>query len=195
MLAMETFKDLPVMAFETADAWRAWLDAHHLGSQGLWLRIYKKDSGVATVTYAQALDEALCYGWIDSSKHGYDDASFLQRFSPRKARSIWSTINREHVARLTEAGKLMPAGLAAVETAKANGQWEAAYEGSAKMQVPPDLQAALDASPKARAFFEQLDRTNRYAFCFRVQQPKKPETRAKKVAWAIELLENGQKVH
>jgi uncharacterized protein YdeI (YjbR/CyaY-like superfamily) len=192
---MTTYKDLPVLAFETQEAWRAWLHDHHADSPGIWLRIYKKGSGQPTVTYAEALDEALCYGWIDSQKASNDEASFLQRFSIRKARSIWSKVNREHVARLIEAGKMQPAGLAAIETTKANGQWEAAYDAQSTAKLPEDLEAALAANPEASAFWETLNKANRYAFTFRITTAKKPETRAKRVAWAIDKLSKQEKLH
>ncbi|MNS41293.1 hypothetical protein D3C72_736430 [compost metagenome] len=192
---MDTFKDLPVMPFESADAWRAWLDAHHAESGGVWVRIHKKASGRPTVTYAEALDEALCYGWIDSTKASWDETSFLQRFSPRKARSVWSQVNRDHVARLTEAGKMRPAGQKAIDEAKADGRWDAAYAPASRMTVPDDLQAALDASPEAKAHFETLNKANRYAILYRVQAVKKAETRLKRIAWAIDLLSKRQTIH
>ena len=192
---MDTYKDQPILTFETAAAWRAWLDQHHATAGPLWLRLFKKGSGKPTVTYAEALDEALCYGWVDSQKASYDDASFLQRFSLRKPRSIWSKVNREHVARLIEAGKMRPAGLAAVEEARRNGQWEQAYDSPSQMGVPEDFQAVLDAHPEARAYFETLNKTNTYAILWRIQTAKKPETRARRIEWALDLLLKKQKVH
>lgn len=192
---MDTYKDQPVMPFVSAEAWRAWLDAHHAESGGVWLRIFKKASGQPTVTYAEALDEALCYGWIDSTKASWDETSFLQRFSPRKSRSAWSQVNRDHVARLTEAGKMRPAGQKTIDEAKADGRWDAAYEPASRATVPDDLQAALDASPEAKAHFETLNKANRYAILYRVQAVKKPETRLKRIAWAIDLLERRETIH
>ncbi|MFN3431092.1 MAG: YdeI/OmpD-associated family protein [Candidatus Sericytochromatia bacterium] len=192
---MDTYKDLPVMPFESAAAWRDWLDAHHTTSPGLWVRIYKKASRRPTVTYAEALDEALCYGWIDSTKAPLDEASFLQRFSPRKARSAWSQVNRGHVARLTEAGQMRPAGQKAVDEARADGRWDAAYAPQSRMAVPDDLQAALDAHPEAKAHFETLNKVNRYAILYRIQAVKKPETRLKRIDWAIDLLLKRETVH
>ncbi len=192
---MEEFKGLPVLAFETQAAWREWLDRHHTDSPGLWLRLYKKGSGRLIVTYAEALDEALCYGWIDSTKAAGDAESFLQRFSPRKARSIWSKVNRDHVARLVAAGRMQPAGLAAVEAAKANGQWEAAYDGARTMELPEEFVAALEANPEAKAFYESLNKTNQYAFYHRIHTARRPETRAKKVAWAVDMLLRQEKLH
>jgi uncharacterized protein YdeI (YjbR/CyaY-like superfamily) len=192
---MDTFKDLPIMAFDAAARWRDWLDGHHGRSTGIWLRIYKKGSAHPTVTYAEALDEALCYGWIDSVKYSYDSESFLQRFGPRKAKSIWSKINREHVARLIAEGRMQPAGLQAVEAAKADGRWAAAYDSFSRSTVPDDFQAALDAHPDAKAFFEGLNKTNRYAFCMRIQSAKKVETRTRRIAWAIDKLLRQEKIH
>lgn len=192
---MDAYKGLPVLAFETQAAWREWLDAHYTEASGLWLRIFKKASGYPTVTYAEALDEALCYGWIDSTKAAGDADSFLQRFSPRKPRSIWSKVNREHVARLIEAGKMQRAGLAVIEAAKANGQWEAAYDSASTMVLPEEFQAALDAHPEAKAFFGSLNKTNQYAFYHRIQTAKRPETRTKKVEWALDMLLRKEKLY
>jgi uncharacterized protein YdeI (YjbR/CyaY-like superfamily) len=189
------FKETPILAFETPAAWRAWLDAHHVDGGVVYLRLFKKASGKPTITYAEALDEALCYGWIDSTKESYDAESFLQRFSIRKARSVWSKVNREHVARLIADGKMQPAGLAAIEEAKRNGQWEKAYDSPSQSTVPEDFQAALDANPEAKAFYETLNKANRYAILYRIQAVKKPETRVKKIAWALEMLLNKETVH
>lgn len=192
---METFKDLPVIAFASQEAWRQWLDENHQTAPGVCLRIYKKDSKQPTVTYAEALDEALCYGWIDSTKYKYDDQSFLQRFSPRKPRSVWSQVNRVHVARLTDAGKIMPAGQAMIDIAKQNGQWEAAYASQSKMEIPADFQAVLDQHPEAQAHFDTLNKVNRYAILYRIQNVKKAETRLKRIQWALDILLNKEKIH
>jgi uncharacterized protein YdeI (YjbR/CyaY-like superfamily) len=185
---MELYKDLPILTFDEPQALQAWLERHHADAPGFWLRIYKKGSGKPTVTYAEALDEALCYGWIDSTKNAYDAESFLQRFTPRKARSVWSQVNRDHVARLIEAGRMQPPGLRMIEEAKRNGQWEAAYAPSSRMTVPEDLQALLEAEPETRDFFETLSKTNRYALLYRIQNVKKAETRLKRLDWAMDLL-------
>jgi len=185
---METFKDQPILAFESQAAFRDWLDRNHANAGAFWLRIYKKGSNTPTVTYAEALDEALCYGWIDSTKQAYDAESFLQRFSARKPRSVWSQVNRDHVARLIEAGKMQPPGLRVIEEAKRNGQWEKAYAPASQMTVPEDLQALLEAEPEAREFFEGLTKTNRYALLYRIQNVKKAETRLKRLDWAMDLL-------
>lgn len=185
---MEIYKDLPILAFETPEACREWLERHHADAPGFWLRIYKKGSGKPTVTYAEALDEALCYGWIDSTKNAYDAESFLQRFTPRKARSVWSQVNRDHVARLISEGRMQAAGLQVIEEAKRNGQWEKAYAPASRIEIPEDLQGRLDAEPEAKAFFETLTKTNRYALLYRIQNVKKAETRLKRLDWAMDLL-------
>ncbi|MDB5098134.1 MAG: hypothetical protein JWM80_2555 [Cyanobacteria bacterium RYN_339] len=179
---------LPILNFPDPEAFRAWLDTHHASAPGLWLKIHKKHHPLPSVTYAQALDEALCFGWIDSTKNAYDADAFLQRFSPRKPRSVWSQVNREHIKRLDAEGRMQAAGRAQVEAAKANGTWEAAYAPQSKGEVPPALQAALDAHPAARAFFDTLSKAERFAFCYRVQHPKTEAGRAKRVAWAIARL-------
>lgn len=192
-MSADTFKDEPVMAFATPAAWRAWLAEHHATHRGFWMRIHHKASGEPTVTYAEALDEALCYGWIDGQKNKDGAGSFLQRFTPRKPRSPWSQRNREHVARLEAAGRMTPAGRREVEAARADGRWEAAYAPQSTMEEPAELRAALDADPGARAFFDGLTRAQRYAFCYRITTAKRPETRAKRLAWALELIGRREK--
>jgi uncharacterized protein YdeI (YjbR/CyaY-like superfamily) len=187
--------ELPVRLFKSADAWETWLETNHAKSPGLWLRIGKAASGVQSVSYPEALDVALCYGWIDGQKKSYDETTWLQKFTPRGPRSIWSKINRQKVRALTESGRMQPAGVAAVERAKANGQWDAAYDSHRTAAVPPDLQKALDASPKAKAFFATLNSANRYAILWRVQTAKKAETRARRIEQFIEMLETGKKLH
>lgn len=188
--------DLPVLPFADADAWEAWLVAN-AAAKGVWLKIAKKDSGHATVTYAEALDIALCHGWIDGQKRGFDAAWFLQRFTPRRAKSLWSKINVGHVARLTAAGRMRDGGLREVEAAKADGRWDAAYDGGRNMEVPPELAKALSLAKnrKAKAFFETLNAANRYAVCWRVQTAKKPETKAKRVETLVAMLARGEKLH
>jgi uncharacterized protein YdeI (YjbR/CyaY-like superfamily) len=187
--------DLPILPFGSAAAWEAWLDEHHAHAAGVWLQIAKKDSGIATVTYAQALDVALCVGWIDGQRRGFDERWFLQRFTPRKARSRWSKINTEHVARLIAEGRMRPAGLAQVEAARADGRWDAAYASQANATVPPDLQAALDANPAAAAFFATLRGANRYAILYRVQDARRPETRARRIERFVAMLARGETLH
>ena len=186
--------DLPVLPFADADAWEAWLVAN-ADAKGVWLKIAKKDSGHATVTYAEALDVALCHGWIDGQKRGFDEAWFLQRFTPRRAKSLWSKINVGHVERLVAAGRMRAGGLREVEAAKADGRWDAAYDGGRNMEVPPELAQALAKNRKAKAFFDTLNAANRYAVCWRVQTAKKPETKAKRVDTLVAMLARGEKLH
>lgn len=187
--------DLPILHFETQQAWETWLARNHSSSPGAWLQFAKKGSAMRSPSYAEALDVALCYGWIDSQKKSYDESSWLQKFSPRGPKSVWSKINREKVDALIEAGRMKPAGLAAVELAKGDGRWDAAYDSQRTATVPEDLQAELDRKPKAKAFFATLDRANRYAVLWRIQTAKKPETRARKIATLVEMLERNEKIH
>ena len=160
---METKRDLPIMPFSSPDAWERWLQEHHENSRGLWVKLAKKGSGIETVSYAAALDIALCYGWIDGQKGALDGQFWLQKFTPRGPRSTWSRINRDRVAALTEQGRMKPAGLARVAEAQTDGRWDAAYESQKSATVPDDLQGALKRDPRARRFFESLDSANRYA--------------------------------
>jgi uncharacterized protein YdeI (YjbR/CyaY-like superfamily) len=187
--------ELPIKLFKTPAAWSAWLARHHARSPGLWLRLAKLNSGLTSVTYPQALDAALCYGWIDGQKKRYDEQSWLQKFTPRGPRSLWSQINRDKANALIASGRMQPAGLAAIQRAQQNGQWEAAYAGQKTMTVPDDLLAALAARPAAQAFFATLNSTNRYAILFRLQTAKKPETRARRLAQFIDLLEKQETLH
>jgi len=187
--------DTPVLSFKTPKAWATWLAKHHDQSKGLWLRLAKKGSDIPSITYPEALEVALCYGWIDGQKKGEDDQYWQQKFTPRGARSIWSKINCGKVDALIEQGLMTPAGLKAVERAKGDGRWDAAYEGQRKATVPPDLQVALDANPKAKAFFATLNSVNRYAILFRTHNAKKPETRARRIAQFVEMLAKHEKIH
>ncbi len=187
--------DLPVLVLADSSSWSDWLEQNHATSAGVWLSFAKKGSGSVSLNYAQALEIALCYGWIDGQKKAYDALAWLQRFTPRRAKSIWSKINREKALQLIEQGQMKPAGFAAIEVAKKNGQWEAAYDPQSKASVPEDLQAELDHSPTARAFFATLNSTNRYAILFRVQTAKKPETRLKLIRQLVKMLEKGQKIY
>ena len=184
-----------ISAFKTAKAFERWLASHHDKERELYLRIYKKGSGVASLTYAEALDVALCWGWIDGLKKSYDAESFLQRFSPRKAKSVWSQINREHVARLIAAGRMTPHGLSHVDAAKADGRWEAAYAGARKMALPDDLRAAIERDASALATFATLDKANLYGLAFRVENSKTPAGRAKKIADFVAMLARGETLH
>jgi uncharacterized protein YdeI (YjbR/CyaY-like superfamily) len=195
MATSKAKSELPIELFEDKHAWAAWLGQHHADSPGLWLRHAKKASGLSSVSYAEALDVALCYGWIDGQKKSYDDSSWLQKWTPRGAKSIWSKINRDKALGLIEGGQMQPAGLAAIERARQDGRWDAAYDSSSTATVPSDLQAALDGSPEAGAFFATLNSTNRYAILFRIQTAKKPETRAKRIEEFIAMLERHEKLY
>ena len=187
--------DLPVMPFATQQLWEQWLAEHHAGAHGIWIQFYKKGSGIASVTYAEALDVALCYGWIDAQLKSIDALSYKQHFTPRRPRSIWSKRNREHIARLTAEGRMKPAGMAQVEAAKADGRWEAAYDSPANLSVPDDFMAELAKYPAALAFYESLSRTNKYAVTWRIQTAKRPETREKRKQEILEMLIKGEKFY
>jgi uncharacterized protein YdeI (YjbR/CyaY-like superfamily) len=187
--------ELPVVPFESQRAWETWLAANHASARGVWLKLAKKAAGVPSVTYPEALDVALAWGWIDGQKGSFDDAWWLQKFTPRGAKSVWSKVNREKVQALVDAGKMRPAGLAAVELAKADGRWEAAYDSPSKVTVPEDLAAALAANPRASAFFATLNAANRYAILWRVHTAKKAETRARRIADFVEMLARHEKLH
>lgn len=180
--------DAEVHVFSSVAEWHAWLKKHHAKHTGVWLRIGKKNSGLVTVTYDEAVETALCHGWIDAIRKSYDTVSFVQRFTPRKARSIWSQVNRERVLALIEAGAMMPAGLAAVDVAKANGEWDRAYSPASTITEPKDLLTALRQSPRAKAFYKTLNAQNRYAILHRLEKAAKPETRAKRLAQFVEML-------
>ncbi|MEV8565097.1 YdeI/OmpD-associated family protein [Streptomyces sp. NPDC051322] len=187
--------ELEISSFESTEAFEAWLAGHHDSSPGIWLKLRKKGRGAVALDYAQALDVALCYGWIDGQKATFDDEYWLQRFTPRTARSRWSMINRDKVAALTEQGRMRPPGMAEVERAKSDGRWEAAYAGARSAEVPEDLAEALAANPAAAEFFEKLDGQNRYAILYRVQDVKKPETRARRIEKYVAMLARQEKLH
>jgi uncharacterized protein YdeI (YjbR/CyaY-like superfamily) len=186
---------LPVMSFESTDAWDAWLAAHHADSPGLWLKIAKKGSAGQTVSYSNAVDVALCHGWIDGQKGRLDDDYWLQRFTPRKGGSKWSKINTERAAALIASGRMRPAGLSEVERARADGRWEQAYESQSRVTVPEDLARALAANQRARAFFATLDSANRYAILYRIGTAKRPETRAKRIDTFVTMLSEHKKIY
>ena len=191
----ETADDKPTLAFEDRTAWRAWLEINHAKSSGVWLRMAKKASGIPSITYAEAIDVALSYGWIDGQSKSEGETHWVQKFTPRTARSIWSKRNREKVLALIAAGEMKPSGLAEVERAKKDGRWDAAYDGPRTMTVPVDLQAALAKSKRAKAFFESLDSRNRFAILFRLKTAKKAETRARRLKQFVEMLGRGEKIH
>ena len=186
-----------IKAFRTAAAFESWMRANHARETELWLRIYKKRSGVPTITNAQALDVALCWGWIDGVRKAFDERSFLQRYTPRRARSVWSQINREHIARLTAAGRMTPHGQRQVDAAKADGRWDAAYapiRSATTDTIPDDLRAAIEASPRARKTFRTLGRLNLFALAFRTNNMKTPAGRARKIAALVAMLERGETI-
>jgi uncharacterized protein YdeI (YjbR/CyaY-like superfamily) len=186
---------LPVLLCGSRDEWEAWLAERHATSAGVWLKIAKKGSGSESVTYAEALEVALCYGWIDGQKGALDDAFWLQRFTARGSRSKWSKINCDKAVELIEAGRMQAAGLAAVEAARGDGRWERAYEGASTISVPADLQEKLDENPSAAAFFAGLDSTNPYAVLYRIHDAKRPDTRARRIEKFVAMLARGEKIH
>jgi uncharacterized protein YdeI (YjbR/CyaY-like superfamily) len=183
----------PIREFRTRAAWANWLEAHHGDDAGVWLKFAKKGTGVTTVTYAEALEVALCFGWIDAQVKRLDETYYLQRFTPRRARSKWSKLNREAATRLIEAGSMRPPGLAEVERAKADGRWDAAYDSPATATVPDDLELALARNKKARESFATLTKSQRYLILYRIQDAKRPETRARRIAQFVEMLARGEK--
>ncbi|MGZ5200452.1 MAG: YdeI/OmpD-associated family protein [Telluria sp.] len=183
------------MRFAHQAEWAEWLSRHHASSAGAWLAHAKKGSAIPTVSYAEALEVALCFGWIDSRKKALDSQHFLQRWTPRSSKSIWSKVNRDSALRYIEEGKMQPAGLAEVERARRDGRWDAAYDPVSKAEVPPDLQAALDADPAAAAMFATLTSQNRFAILFRLQAAKKAETRAARLEKFVAMLARGETIH
>ena len=189
-------EDLPIVCFATPEEWEAWLTENHEAADGVWLKIARKGTGLESARYPEVLDTALCFGWIDGQRRPLDGEWFLQRFTPRRARSRWSKINREKAQALIAEGRMRPAGQREVERAQADGRWDAAYDGYATAQVPDDLaQALAAASDGARAFFEGLDSRNRYAILYRVNDAKRPETRARRIATFVAMLEAGETIH
>jgi uncharacterized protein YdeI (YjbR/CyaY-like superfamily) len=185
----------PVRSFATRDAWEAWLADQHASSSGVWLKLAKKGSGFESISRADALEVALCYGWIDGQADSFDDDHWLQRFTPRTPRSKWSRINREKAMQLIETGAMKPAGLREIERAKADGRWAAAYEPPSTAAIPDDLQGELAKSDRAREFFATLDSRNRYAILHRIQDAKRPETRARRIAKYVAMLNEGKKIY
>ena len=188
-------RSLETLSFASVAEWEAWLRSHHASAPGVWIRFARKGSGVASVTYMEALQEALRFGWIDGQARGGDESWYEQRFTPRRARSIWSKRNRDFVTALIESGRMQPAGLREVERAKADGRWDAAYDPPSKATVPDDLAKALAKSAKAKKFFDSLSSANRYAILYRLQQAKQPETRARRLAKFVDMLKQGEKLH
>jgi uncharacterized protein YdeI (YjbR/CyaY-like superfamily) len=189
---MPNSTELPTLPFESKKRFADWLAKNHDKSAGAWLKLAKKGTGIPSVTYDEALDVALCYGWIDGQKGSFDDKYWLQKFTPRGAKSIWSKINTEKAERLIASGEMKPSGLKAVEAAKQDGRWDAAYAGQRSIEVPADFQSALNENKKAKAFFETLTGSRRYSFLFRIETAKKAETREKRIRQFVEMLEKGE---
>jgi uncharacterized protein YdeI (YjbR/CyaY-like superfamily) len=187
--------DLPILPFANKNKWTDWLARQYDKSAGVWLKIAKKDSGIASLTYDEALESALCYGWIDGQKKGFDDKYWLQKFTPRGPKSIWSKINTEKAERLIASGEMKPPGLKAIEAAKKDGRWDAAYASQKNILIPDDFQAALDENKRAKAFFATLNSVNRYAILFRIQTAKKAESRTKRIQQFVEMLERNEKIY
>ena len=187
--------DYPILPFASKKKWTDWLAKQHDKSSGVWLKLAKKDSGIASVTYDEAVESALCYGWIDGQKKGFDDKFWLQKFTPRGPKSIWSKINTEKVERLIKSGEMKPAGLKAIEAAKKDGRWAQAYESQKNISVPQDFQSALAKNKKANAFFGTLKSSERYSFLFRIQTAKKAETRANLIQKFVKMLAKNEKIH
>lgn len=186
---------LPKLPFASAAEWERWLEDNHAEAGGVWIEMAKKGTGIESVRYPEVLEGALSFGWIDGRREALDERYFLQRYTPRRPRSRWSRINRDTAERLMAEGRMRPAGLAEVERARADGRWDAAYEGQRRMTVPDDLQRELDARPEAKAFFAQLSSQNRYAILYRLHEAKRPETRARRLATFVAMLEAGEAIH
>ncbi|HEX2935843.1 MAG TPA: YdeI/OmpD-associated family protein [Bacteroidales bacterium] len=187
--------ELPVLLFETPGEWRDWLEQNHQNTEGVWLQFYKKDTGIKSLNHDTALDEALCFGWIDGQANKYDEKSYLQKFTPRRKRSIWSKRNIEHIERLGKEGKMHPAGWREVEAAKADGRWNNAYNPPSQMIVPDDFLAELAKDKEAMSFFETLNKTNKFAISFRLHNAKRPETRAKRIQTFVEMMKKREKLY
>lgn len=192
---METQNNFPIKSFSNSTAWRQWLDENHRLSDGIWLRFYKKESKVATVARDEAIDEALCYGWIDGQIKKYDEQSWLVKFTPRRLRSIWSKKNIENIERLAKAGRMKPSGLEQIKLAKSDGRWEKAYDSASNMKIPEDFLKELEKNKQAYEFFKTLNKANTYAIGWRLQTSKKPETRAKRMEKILEMMSKGEKFH
>ena len=192
---MNNTNGLSIMAFETQQDWERWLTEHHTDTVGIWLKIAKKETGIPSVNYSEALDSALCYGWIDGQKASFDDQYWLQKFTPRRPKSIWSKVNCDKATALIAEGRMQPEGIRQVELAKADGRWESAYESQSKITIPDDFQSELDKNQKAKDFFSTLNSINRYAILFRIHSAKRPATRSARINKFIEMLSNNQKIY
>lgn len=192
---MSNAKDLPTLSFTNQQDWVQWLSEYHANAEGIWLKLAKKESGIPSVSYAEALDSALCYGWIDGQKAAFDEQYWLQKFTPRRPKSKWSKVNCDKATALIEAGRMQPAGLRQIELAKADGRWDEAYDSQSRITVPEDFQRELDNHPQAQTFFNTLNSVNRYAILYRIQTAKKAETRTARIQKFIEMLSRGEKIY
>lgn len=193
--AIKSTSEIQVIGFTSSKEWRKWLAKNHSLTSGLWIRIFKKDSGIKTITYAEALEDALCYGWIDGQKNKYDATSFLQKFTPRRPKSMWSKRNTEIVERLIKENKMQKQGLKQIELAKADGRWQQAYDSPKNMKIPEDFLLLLSKDKKAKLFFEGLNKSNHFAIAFRLHTAKKPETREKRLKEFLSMMSAGIKIH
>lgn len=187
--------NLPIILFVDRAAWAEWLDEHHRKAPGVWLQITKAASGIESVSYVEAVEVALCYGWIDGLKRSHDAVSWVQKFTPRRKKSMWSKINRDRALELMRRGEMQSAGLAEIEAAQQDGRWDAAYDSQSKAEIPSDFQAELDQHPEAKEFFATLNSSNRFAILYRIQTAKKPETRARRIQEFIGMLERHEKLY
>ena len=192
---MKKADNLSIISFATQQDWEAWLKEHHTDIKGIWLKIAKKETGIPSLSYSEALEGALCYGWIDGQKASFDDQYWLQKFTPRGPKSMWSKVNCGKATALLASDRMQPAGIRQVELAKADGRWEAAYESQSKMAIPDDFQRELDNNQKANEFFATLNSVNRYAILFRIHTAKKPETRSARIRKFIDMLSKQEKIH
>lgn len=192
---MQNIKEQPMLSFATAKKWRVWLTKNHASSSGIKLRVFKKSPSLKSVSYDEVLDEALCFGWIDGQKQAYDEKSWIQKFTPRRTKSIWSKRNKEHIARLVREHRMKPAGLKEVETAKKDGRWDGAYDSPKNMKIPDDFLNELKRDKRAYAFFQTLNKANTYAIAWRLQTAKKPETRKKRMSGILAMMAQNKKFH
>jgi uncharacterized protein YdeI (YjbR/CyaY-like superfamily) len=192
---MKKADHLPIISFATQQDWEAWLKEHHTATRGMWLKIAKKDTGIPSLSYAEAVESALCYGWIDGQKASCDEQYWLQKFTPRGPKSMWSQVNCDKATALLASDRMQPAGRRQVELAKADGRWEAAYDSQSKISIPDDFQGELDNNQKAKEFYTTLNSVNRYAILYRIHTAKKPETRSARIKKFIEMLSNHQKLY
>ncbi len=192
---MKEFTDYPMLSFKSQKEFSKWLEENHNSSNGIWIRLFKKGSDVESVTYAEAVEESLCYGWIDSLARKYDEKSYIQKFTPRRSKSMWSKVNIGHVERLTKEGQMKEAGLKEVERAKADGRWEQAYDAPSTMKIPADFVKAVNKNKKVKEFFSTLNKSNKFAIAFQLHNAKKPETRERRFKKFLEMMERGEKLY